>query len=82
MVVDMLDHLLTAKSVSLGPTNLVSGDFKETSVTVYVSSISPALLELISRTLENMPVSLNTLQFSIADGQMSGTYSCSWQRAD
>jgi len=71
-IMDRMDQLLAAKSVSLGRTSTL-GRTKDTRLTIRFSNISPAVLNLVGRELSGLPVKLNSVKLSIAQGLLSGT---------
>jgi len=79
-LVDQLDRLLHHESVSLGSSQQ-RGNVKETHLTIRLESVSPDLLDLVSRELRNMPVALQSVDINIHSGLMSGTIQLSaWGR--
>lgn len=79
-LVDQLDKLLHHQSVSLGASQR-RGNVQETQLTVRLESVSPELLDLVSRELTNLPLELMSVDINLHSGLMSGTIQLSvWGR--
>jgi hypothetical protein len=71
MLIDEIDQLLQAKSVSLGQIQ-THGDARTTLLTIHVNQISPEILDLVGRELDNLPLSLKAVNININSGLLSG----------
>ncbi len=71
-LIDHLDTLLAGKQVALGNTRQLE-NIKETKLTINLRQISPNVVNLIGRRLQGLPVKLDSMQISIAQGVLSGT---------
>ena len=79
-LVDQLDKLLHHSSVNLGASQQ-RGNVQETLLTVHLDSVSPELLDLVSRELGHLPLELTSVDINLHSGLMSGTIQLSvWGR--
>ncbi len=71
VIIDRMDSILPTRSVGLGAiTN--HGSYKTAIVSIQFSSISPSVLNLIGRQFYGLPVKLNSVQLTFAQGLLSG----------
>jgi hypothetical protein len=79
-LVDKMNALLHQQSTSLGAT-YQRGDVQEMRLTIHLNSVSPDLLDLVSRQLKGLPIQLTSATFNLHSGLMSGTIQLSvWGR--
>ena len=71
-LVDRLAKVYPGNQIRLGEIN-DRGSFSETVITLQLTSVSPDLLDMISRQLQNLPLILQGVTGTIQNGNLNGS---------